>query len=237
MSSADELNSLARFRKQPEKLVLEEHGHCEVPAGCGGVVLRWRNPFENVPLTLFLSGGCDNCFLDGTEMLTGLVDSAPGRHAFAFVLKDVDLTARLILFAAFQQEAKIGSLAPVLVIEPPLQVLTADDGTWKFTRQEPTDDAWKLPAFDDRDWLCLAGNPTFDDDPDDDPDEEIAHVDKMCIDRGAVWLGLPETAVYEFGKQISWWQRLRGHPRPSSPTGDVWVRKVFDVPAPQLRDP
>jgi sulfatase modifying factor 1 len=24
--------------------VLEAHSHCEVPAGCGGVVLQWRNP-------------------------------------------------------------------------------------------------------------------------------------------------------------------------------------------------
>ena len=27
------LNSLDRFRKQPGKLILEEHGSCEVPAG------------------------------------------------------------------------------------------------------------------------------------------------------------------------------------------------------------
>jgi hypothetical protein len=43
------LNSLDRFRKHPGQLVLEEHGHCEVPAGCGGVVLRWRNPNPSPP--------------------------------------------------------------------------------------------------------------------------------------------------------------------------------------------
>ena len=43
MADEQQLNSLSRFRKQPGRLVLEEHGHCEVPAG-GGVVLRRRNP-------------------------------------------------------------------------------------------------------------------------------------------------------------------------------------------------
>lgn len=43
------LNSIDRFRKRPQRFVLEEHGHCEIPAGCGGVVLRWRNPQAAVP--------------------------------------------------------------------------------------------------------------------------------------------------------------------------------------------
>ena len=37
------INTLSRYRGRPPRLVLEEHNHCEVPAGCGGVVLRWRN--------------------------------------------------------------------------------------------------------------------------------------------------------------------------------------------------
>jgi hypothetical protein len=46
MSGEQRLNSLDRFRKQPGRLVLEEHSHCQVPAGCGGGVLRRRNPQE-----------------------------------------------------------------------------------------------------------------------------------------------------------------------------------------------
>jgi hypothetical protein len=34
------LNSLSRYTKRSPEYVLEEHSHCEVPAGCGGVVLR-----------------------------------------------------------------------------------------------------------------------------------------------------------------------------------------------------
>ena len=37
------LNGPDRYRKRSPRLVLEEHSHCEVPAGCGGVVLRWIN--------------------------------------------------------------------------------------------------------------------------------------------------------------------------------------------------
>ena len=38
------LNELERFRKTSSRLALEAHSHCEVPAGCGGVVLRWTRP-------------------------------------------------------------------------------------------------------------------------------------------------------------------------------------------------
>jgi hypothetical protein len=40
------LNTLHRFVKYSRALVLEEYSHCEVPAGCGGVVLRWTDPRE-----------------------------------------------------------------------------------------------------------------------------------------------------------------------------------------------
>lgn len=46
------LNSISRFSKQSPRLVLEEHGHCEVPAGCGGVVLRWRGADDPIALKL-----------------------------------------------------------------------------------------------------------------------------------------------------------------------------------------
>jgi hypothetical protein len=37
------LNTLNRFAKRSPRLTLEEYSSCEVPAGCGGVVLRWVN--------------------------------------------------------------------------------------------------------------------------------------------------------------------------------------------------
>src|SRR5262245_59385715 len=87
------LNSLDRFRKQSDRLVLEEHSHCEVPAGCGGVVLRWRNPFAALPLLVYLySPGKTELSLDGTPVVRTGNDVAPGEHLFAFVLEDADLS-------------------------------------------------------------------------------------------------------------------------------------------------
>jgi hypothetical protein len=232
MSSGHDLNSLSRFRKQAGRLVLEEHSHCEVPAGCGGVVLRWRNPLAALPLTLYLYTPVPTaCFLDKAEVRTGRVDLAPGRHAVAFALENVNLSAGLILFAAVRQGTQAERSPPSLVTEPPLQVLTIDDGSWKCTLHEPATDAWKATVFEDRDWLALTRAPT----PQFDPGAPGAYQCSECIRQGAVCLGLPALARKE--KPASWWQRLRGLRTASPPMGSVWIRKVFDIPPPQLREP
>ncbi len=160
MASDHDLNSLSRFRKQSGRLVLEEHSHCEIPAGCGGVVLRWRNPFAAVPLRLHLYAPVPAaCFLDGAEVQNGRVDLALGRHAVALALEDTDLSGGLILFAAVHPETRSERNPPALVTDAPLRVLTADDGTWKCTLQRPETDEWKTPTFDDRDWVVLTGAP------------------------------------------------------------------------------
>src|SRR5947199_1939086 len=101
MSDQQQLNSVERFRKQPGRLVLEEHSHCEVPAGCGGVVLRWRNPLAALPVTVHLYAPVKPvCFLDGDELQTGRIDLVPGRHVAAVLLDNVDLSAGLLMFAA-----------------------------------------------------------------------------------------------------------------------------------------
>lgn len=41
MSRDLELNSIDRYVKSSPRFVLEEHSHCEVPAGCGGGVWEW----------------------------------------------------------------------------------------------------------------------------------------------------------------------------------------------------
>ncbi len=52
MAESDELklNTIGRFVKRSPCLALEQHNHCEVPAGCGGVVLRWFNPSRGIPI-------------------------------------------------------------------------------------------------------------------------------------------------------------------------------------------
>src|SRR3954471_21444558 len=107
MSDEMRLNSLERFRKQSDRLVLEAHGHCEVPAGCGGVVLRWRNPTAALPLLVHLySPGKSELFLDGAAVVHTGNDVAPGEHVFAFVLEDADLSAGLFMFVAVHDQER-----------------------------------------------------------------------------------------------------------------------------------
>lgn len=95
-----QLNSLERFRKHSQKLILEEHGHCEVPAGCGGVVLRWRNPDEGIPV-FFLGAfpARSRIYVDGTEIESARTTLQPGDHFLAVELTQIDDNDRLFVWS------------------------------------------------------------------------------------------------------------------------------------------
>src|SRR5574339_211352 len=62
------LNTLHRFRKHSPRLLLQEYSHCEVPAGCGGVVLRWIDREGGLPVVVRVAAlGPVRAWLDGTE--------------------------------------------------------------------------------------------------------------------------------------------------------------------------
>jgi hypothetical protein len=236
MADGQQLNSLSRFRKQPGRLVLEEHDHCEVPAGCGGVVLRWRSPLAAVPVTLrlYTPVPAAACAIDGEPVRTGRVDLTPGTHALAVHLKDVELSAGLLMGTATHDPKRYQRTAPAEVVEPPFQLLTAADGTWKFTLDEPPADAWQRPAFDDGSWPALVQAPT----PKLDWKDHGSYECRTCADAGAVCLGLPSPGGP--GESLPWWQRLlRARPGKTVPLGkgSVWIRKEFVIPAPQESTP
>jgi hypothetical protein len=238
MADGQPINSLDRFRKQPGRLVLEAYSHCEVPAGCGGVVLRWRNPRAALPVNIHVyTPVVVACFLDGDELRSTRVDLAIGRHALAFALPDVDLSAALLMFAAVHTPRQPHGTPLPDVIEEPLKVLSQDDGTWKFALAPPAEDAWKTLSFDDGDWPALARVPT----PELDRDRQFYWQYARCADLGAVCLGLPEPPRDEEKEQpVSWWQRLLGRRSAlsgSGTAGPIWIRKAFEVPAPQERPP
>jgi hypothetical protein len=170
------LNSLARFRKASARLVLEEQGNCEVPAGCGGVVLRWRNPLANVPVLISLYTPVPADFwLDAAPTTLARVDLAPGRHVIALALAEVDLSAGLLMMAS----------VPEFTQEQGVKVLTGGD-TWKYTLDLPTED-WTTLAFNDQVWPVLQVVPT----PNLDWSEFRAHACHHCTRLGAACLGLP----------------------------------------------
>jgi hypothetical protein len=209
MSDEQRLNALERFRKDPGRLILEQHGHCEVPAGCGGVVLRWRMPGAARSMILYCySSAPASWLLDGTELSHSRVDLVPDRHVLACCLSSVDPSAVLIQFAAVADRLAGTRHTSNQPEQQPLKVLSAADGTWKFSLNPPPD--WMQAPFDASSWPALmeAPTPTFT------RNELGAFQSQRCTRLGAVCLRLPG----------------QGGAQAASPTGSVWIRKVFEVP-------
>ena len=222
-----QLNSVERFRKQPGRLVLEEHGNCEVPAGCGGVVLRWRNPLATIPVLFTLYTPKESTItLDGAPLERGRVDLAPGRHVVALALQDVDLSAGLLLMVIRSEEVQ--GRKPASVREQPLKVVSAVDGTWKYTLDPPADE-WTALDFANVGWGALVAVTT----PQLERGSRGAWAVRRCSELGATCLGLPVPSE----AAAPWWQRLLRRPAPprqgEAPVGNIWIRKVFEVPLPQ----
>lgn len=86
MSDDDDLriNTLHRFAKHSPRLTLQEYSHCEVPAGCGGVVLRWVDPSLGPCVRVRVVGiGTVETWMDGRRLIGDRVPLGPGRHVLA----------------------------------------------------------------------------------------------------------------------------------------------------------
>jgi hypothetical protein len=86
MSSDDDLrlNTLHRFSKQSPRMTLQEYSHCEVPAGCGGVVLRWVAAGAGTPIRVGVAVlGEAEVWLDGTLLPGGHTRLVTGQHVLA----------------------------------------------------------------------------------------------------------------------------------------------------------
>lgn len=137
------LNSVDRYLKSSPKYVLEEHGHCEVPAGCGGVVLRWRNPSDAVPVRLrarALGVAEQVVSVDGTPLRTARPLLPPGRHALTVAIRaEAGTQVRLLLRVA----ADVG--------DQPELVSTGRPEVWRWSAVAPPEE-WTHPDFDDSAW-------------------------------------------------------------------------------------
>jgi hypothetical protein len=211
--SEQRLNSLERFRKRPGRLVLEERGHCEVPAGCGGVVLRWRNPLAVLPVTIHLYAPVQPaCLIDGQPLPSARPDLAPGPHVVGILLEDVDLSEELLMFVADHGEKDAQRDLPAEVVERPFRVVSTGDGTWKYTLDRPPDD-WAALSFDDHAWAALVQVPV----PQLERGDPGAYQSQRCAELGAACLGLSS--------------------EPAEGLSAIWIRKAFEVPPPERRDP
>jgi len=147
------LNSLGRYAKQSSRLVLEQHSHCEVPAGCGGVVLRWRSEISELPVrvNLFCSGK-SKLFIDGVSPASSQAMVSFGDHVLSLVLEEVPNDA-LLAVSIVHHAGRVPLISQQL--GEVLKLLSDADGTWKSTTIKPADDQWMKSGFDDSAWTAL----------------------------------------------------------------------------------
>jgi hypothetical protein len=195
------LNSLDRFRKKSNRLILEEHSHCEVPAGCGGVVLRWRDNGPPVPVHIFVFTRTPALvYLDGVQVINAQQELPRTRHTLAIHLSAAPLSDGFLMVAVLlgYNKERQG------VLEPGATILTADDQTWHYSLEDPADPAWMSPTFE-QNWKSLVAS----DARGPGPDMAGGWQFRQCQRLGAVCLGLPE-------------------PRPAG-TGPIWILRQFEV--------
>lgn len=205
--SDQQLNSLDRFRKRSPNLILEQHGSCEVPAGCGGVILRWRNPRATRPVRFHIyASGKLKAWVDGEPLTRGSVDLAPGPHVLALEISGGDLS-RLLRAVIEHDTDGISAHGPV-EIELPVRSLSQPDGTWKAVLGPPGE-GWQKVGFAEDGWQALEEGTI----PQPAHSEEGSYQWSHCVQAGAAGLCV-----------------AGGDGR-----GGVWVRKAFEVPAPRVR--
>jgi hypothetical protein len=209
MSNEQQMNSLDRFRKDPGRLVLEEHGNCEVPAGCGGVVLRWRMPRAALSIVFWCyHPGEGTWWLHGNSLPTSRVDLLPGQHVLGCSLSGVDLSKGVLLFAAVAEPPASARTQTDRTTPPIFKVVSGADDTWRFSLDPPRD--WLLSSFDATAWPALVAvdAPTFT------RNEPGMFMSQRCIRMGASCLGLSAEHAAQSGPARN----------------SIRIRKVLEVP-------
>ncbi len=177
------LNTLRRFSKSSDQLLLEHYSHCEVPAGCGGVVLRWRDG---------ALGAMGKLSLFCPRQVTAGIDGVPTPSARLLLP-----WGRHVLTARIDRLPRKGALVLSLVTEPrhrtpdnrsvPAEsvLCSAADGTWRYTTTDPGPD-WASPDLDDSGWSVMCPVP-----PPIGPDGTVPWLLRRLSESGARPIGVP----------------------------------------------
>jgi len=195
------INTLHRFEKRSPRLMLQEYSHCEVPAGCGGVVLRWLDPRAGIPIVLRVDCvGRAETWLDGDKEPFGHVMLGAGRHVIAVHLREVGsgwwakgaapkLPAPLCIGVVSDSEDGERDLLE-----------TATELSWRRAPAPPLDEGWRAIDFEDRGWTALA-------------------------DGAALVEALPEQGRWGLDRALARGQRVF-----AATEREMWVRVAFTVP-------
>lgn len=154
------LNGVPGSQKESSSLVLEVHSSCEVPAGCGGVVLRWRNPAVAMPVLITVLGPQpkQTILLDGVAPVSARPLITCGEHVLAIIVDAVPSEAGMLM-ASLTCDAGRQEGTDDAVPTQEKMVLSKADGTWRYQLSAPPDDAWLQPGYDDSAWPALVRQP------------------------------------------------------------------------------
>ena len=154
MSDDLNLNSLKRFRKQTDHYVLEEHGSCEVPAGCGGVVLRWRSPDTGVYVRFqtWVTGAKSKLWLDGAELRGSHSELTTTEHVLGIEMTECQID-EMALMLSITPQVSIERPAHVQKVQP--TVVSQQPEAWKWTLTPPGE-GWAAIDFPDETWQPMS---------------------------------------------------------------------------------
>jgi len=155
------LNSLDGFSKASPRFLLEELDGCEVPAGCGGVVLRWINPAAGLPVLFhFFHPTTATLAVDGVATTTSRILLAPGPHVLSLEFPEPPTDGH----ALFVLAGRLKISTPMHEAEVILR--SADDRSWLFTTSTPPAGWMTDPDLPRRGWRPLTRAPvTFGETP------------------------------------------------------------------------
>ncbi|MFO0644925.1 MAG: hypothetical protein U0326_01725 [Polyangiales bacterium] len=142
------LNGPDRYRKRSPRLVLEEHSHCEVPAGCGGVVLRWINADREITVQIRLYATVEGATLtiDGAAPSSSRMLLARGDHVLAIHARG----GAVMCSVRFEEKGYDRRVSRATGLT--FACDSADDGTWRATAEPPDGSRWRDDPFDDASW-------------------------------------------------------------------------------------
>jgi hypothetical protein len=151
------LNDLSRFSKSSRRLVLREYSNCEVPAGCGGVVFRWKKPDNPVAfeMLLFIPGKFE-LLIDGNPPQSACPFLERGEHVLSLIISNFKSSYGLLLFAG--KTGETGFCYKEIEFyegDKRERVLSLPDSSWKYLLSPPTDELWTELKFDDSSWKSM----------------------------------------------------------------------------------
>jgi hypothetical protein len=151
------LNSLSRYSKQSPRLILEEYSSCEIPAGCGGVVMRWRNPDHDIPVPFSIYAEDQNyeAWLDQEPIVRSRQILTFGEHLLAFKLIVSNAQFGLLMVSAsYDENAQYFSPRLSRPSGTQFALISEADGSWKYTAIDPGI-TWMGVSYDDTVWNAM----------------------------------------------------------------------------------